>query len=364
MIKMKNTCILRVVSLLLLLCEWTEVLAQNYTDARDLTLFGKAFETAHPYDRMDPVEGMSKGEMSQAQLCAGLAVAFKTNSPRIGVRVVFREQAGNGGNNGPIAARGFDLYIKKDGRWLWAWNAYPKNTAETPHEVQLLENGGSSEKDCLLYLPLSSKIESLEVITDEGSWIEAASRPFRKKIVVWGSSYTAGSGAGRCAMTWEAQLSRATGYDFMNYGFSGNSKLQAYFAEALVKADADAYVLDAFSNPSADMIRERLEPFIKIMTESRPGVPLIFIRTIYREKRNFSETYDAREHAKRQAAEEMMQEMVKKYPDVYWVNTTNATSEEHEATSDGSHPDSYGYTLWMQSVKEPVMEILSKYEKN
>ena len=57
-----------------------------------------------------------------------------------------------------------------------------------------------------------------------------------------------------------------------------------------------------------------------------------------------------------------MRKMTKKYKDVYWVTTTSATSPEHEATSDGSHPDSYGYMLWMKSVKDPIMEILSHYE--
>ena len=94
--------------------------------------------------------------------------------------------------------------------------------------------------------------------------------------------------------------------------------------------------------------------------DARPGVPLIFLQTLRREKRNFSPSYEAREHAKRATAEELMQQMAAKYPQVYWVNTTCATSENHEATSDGSHPDSYGYTLWMQSVKDPILEILTK----
>lgn len=340
--------------------------AQNYTDVRDLTFFGKVFETTHPFDRVDPLPGMTDGEKNQAKQSSGLAVAFSTNSKSIGIRVVYRGSGATGGNSSTTSARGFDLYMKtKDGRWMWAGNGYPKqNTADTPHEVELIPDSGKEEKHCILYFPISSRIATLEVITDEGAWIESDSIPFKGRIAVFGSSFTQGSGAGRCAMTWEAQLSRETGYNFMNFGFSGNCKLQPYFADALCTADVDAYVFDAFSNPTPAEVQERLEPFIQKLVKARPGVPLIFLQTIRREKRNFSDSYDAKEHAKRENAEKLMAEMTAKYPDVYWVNTTNATSERHEATSDGTHPDSYGYMLWMESVKDPILEILHRYEKD
>lgn len=345
-----------------LCCLALPALAQHdYTDALSLTVVGKFTETIHPWDRLDEREGMTAGEKGQAKMCAGMSVAFSTNSKSIGVRVVWRKKAGDGGNMGHISSRGFDLYMKKDGKWLWAGNGYPKNTPGEPLEAELIKDSGNGEKHCLLYLPLFSQIESLDVVTDEGSWIEADSQPFKGRIAVWGSSYTHGSGAGRCAMTWEAQLSRATGYNFINLGFSGNCKLQPYFADALLAGEpVDAFIFDAFSNPSPKEVQERLEPFIQRFVKERPGIPLIFLQTLRREKRNFSDSYDAREKAKRENAEKMMQEMAAKYPDVYWINTTNATSPTHEATSDGSHPDSYGYTLWMESVREPILKILTK----
>lgn len=337
--------------------------AQEYTDALSLTVVGKYCETVHPWDRLDERDGMTGGEKGQARQCAGLAVSFNTNSKSIGVRVVWRKKAAGGGNQGSIATRGFDLYMKKDGRWLWAGNGYPKeNTPDEAHEIELIADSGSAEKHCLLYLPLYSEIESLDIITKEGSWIEAGPQPFKYRIAVWGSSYTQGSGAGRCAMTWEAQLARATGLNFINLGFSGNCKLQQYFADALLQAPpVDAFVFDAFSNPAPSEVQEKLEPFIQRFVKERPGTPLIFLQTLRREKRNFSDSYDSREHAKRTMADQMMRQMVEKYPDVYWITTTNATSETNEATTDGSHPDSYGYTLWMKSVKEPILEILNKY---
>ncbi len=336
---------------------------KKYTDALSLTVVGKFLPTAHPWDRMDPVEGMTPGVLRQARQSNGLAVAFKTDSPTIGIRSAWR-RAGEGVSIGLISLRGFDLYIKKDGQWLWAGNGYAKDdTPGVRTEVPLLSESGNGVKECMIYLPLYSEIESLEIVTEEDAWISPGTYPFKGRIAVFGSSYTQGSGAGRCGMAWTSQLSRKTGYNFINLGFSGNSKLQAYFAHALARAeDVDAYLFDGFSNPSADMIRERLEPFIQIIREARPGVPLIFLNTLYREKRNFNATIDRNEQNRMDVADEMMRQMVRKYPDVYWITTMNATSPDHETTSDGSHPNSYGYTLWAESIKEPVVEILEKYK--
>ena len=334
--------------------------AKVYTDALKLTLGGKIFQTEKPYERVNPLTGMSLSEKGQAQNCSGLTVAFETNSSSIGVCVIWSGKSSGGFNMGAVAARGFDLYIQQDGQWVWAGNACPKkDVAGEENEITLIPNSGTEAKQCLIYLPIYARIESMDIVTDDGSWIKAGPPPFKKRIAVFGSSFTQGSGASRCAMTWEAQLSRATGLNFMNFGFSGNSKLQPYFAEALAQANVDAYVFDAFSNPSPEEIEERLEPFIRIIRKKQPRQPMIFLQTIYRERCNFNPEWQEKERRKRETADRLMHEMTAKYPYVYWVTTTNATSPTHETSTDGTHPDSYGYTLWMESVKGPILEILN-----
>lgn len=59
-------------------------------------------------------------------------------------------------------------------------------------------------------------------------------------------------------MTYPAQLSRMTGLQFLSLGCSGHSKLQVYFADVLAASDVDAFVFDAFSNPSPKEMRKRI----------------------------------------------------------------------------------------------------------
>lgn len=87
---------------------WTRV------EASELNLCGKAFNTPNPYHRIDTVvyKGFTTRENEMCREPAGLTVLFKTNADKIGISCVFGDVA-----PGPFASyRGFDLYIKKDGK--------------------------------------------------------------------------------------------------------------------------------------------------------------------------------------------------------------------------------------------------------
>ena len=126
-------------------------------------------------------------------------------------------------------------------------------------------------------------------------------------------------------------------------------------------AKVDALVFDAFSNPDAKMIEARLFPFIEKLRAAHPEIPLIFQQTIYRERRNFDQGHEKHEADKLEMAEKLMKEACKKYNNVYYIQTTNATSDDNNSTVDGVHPDNYGYTLWAKSIEKPILKILKKH---
>ena len=258
-----------------------------------------------------------------------------------------------------IALRGFDLYIRKDGRWIFADAKCPWNP-EKPGEVELIEHLGKGVKECMLYLPMYSELRSLKIGVDKGASIEALESPFRHRVGVFGSSYTQGISVSRSGMTWPQQFVRHTGIQLLSLGCSGNCKLQPYFAEVLKAADVDAFIFDAFSNPSARMIRERLFPFIEQVQEAHPDIPLIFLQTIRRERRNFNTEVERFEQEKMDMAEKMMEEAVRKYDHVYFVKPSTG-KEARESSVDGIHPSDMGYMAWARSIEQPVLKILKKY---
>lgn len=333
----------------------------QYVDAATLSFVGKLFpDTPNPYHRIDTqvYGGFTESELRQVHQGSGVAVAFRTDSESISVKPSFGQIQG-GGNTGINAKQGFDLYIKKEGKWIWA-GAYGGSNNGKERTI-LSHNESRGMYECLLYLPLFAELLSLQIGILEGSRIEALEAPFRHRIGVFGSSYTQGYGVSRSSMGWTSQLSRMTGMDFLCLGCSGNSKLQNYFAQALADAQADAFVFDGFSNPTADVIEERLFPFISIIQAKHPGKPLIFLKTIRRAWRNFNAEIDDRETEKIEMADRMMRRAAKKFKDVYYVTTTQADDPRLDTTVDGTHPGDYGYYLWAESVREPILEILARY---
>ena len=333
-----------------------------FTEASDLNLIGKIHEdTPNPYHRVDTVKykGFTKGENRQVRCPAGLAVLFKTNSTTISVKTDFGWEY-NAVNTMPIAYRGYDLYIKENGKWIYAASNATKPGEKSENNLVLIKDMDGREKECMLYLPIYSEVYSVQIGVQEGATMEALKSPFKHRIGIFGSSFTHGISTSRAGMSYPMQLMRSTGLQFLSLGCSGNCKMQPYFADVLCDAKVDALIFDAFSNPLAPMIEERLFPFIEKIQSAHPDIPLIFQQTIYREKRNFNVYEENKERLKQETAARLMAEACKKYKNVYFIQT-NASLPSHETSVDGIHPDDYGYTLWAQSIEQPILEILAKY---
>lgn len=335
----------------------------KHVEASALTLCGQLMPgNPNPYHRVDTVrfKGFTRAENLQVRESAGLAVAFMTDSRVVKVRTVYGQYQSPVNTTG-IAARGYDLYVRRDGAWLYAGSGCKSDQRLLLGEdLELVSNMDGSMHECLLYLPLFAEVDSVQIAVEASARIEPLPRPFRHRIGVWGSSFTHGTGVSRAGMTYVAQLSRLTGLEMLSLGCSGHSKLQPYFARVLASARVDAFLLDCFSNPSPREIKERLFPFIETLRQAHPGIPLVFQRTIRREGRNFNLMADSLEAAKIAVADSMMALACRRYSDVYYI-TPSATPPDHLSSVDGVHPDDYGYTLWARSLQGLLLPIMQKY---
>ena len=333
----------------------------KFIEASELTLTGKLFEdTPNPYHRIDTsrFKDFSSSENKQVRQSSGIAVAFRTDSRNIIIITDFSNISYPQNTNG-ISAKGYDLYIKNNGLWMYAASKAGENGQEN-EPLLLINNMDGSMHDCLLYLPLYSEEKSILIGVDSNSTICPSMNPFKYRIAVFGSSYTQGSSTSGPGMTYSAQLSRNTGLQLLNLGCSGNGKLQPAMAKALAESDADAYLFDCFSNGDGELYKERLFDFIETVQAAKPGVPLIFQKTIYREGRRFSFLAEQLEYKKTRIADSLMALAIKRYKDVYYIEPA-AVSKDHNASVDGVHPSNYGYTLWADSIRKPLLKILGKY---
>ena len=335
----------------------------KFVDATELGIHGYTKKTdKSPYYRYDYTlyeEGLHKSAVSHSKKCPGLYVVFKTNSSKISATWE-NVAARMGDNTTGISQQGLDLYIKADGKWKYAAvgrvSTLPQNNKRTKTLIKNLPEG---DKECLLYLPLWCELVSLQIGVDEGATIEGLPSPFRHKVVIHGSSITHGASASRSGMTYPARMSRNLGIDFINFGFSGQCKMQPQFLEFLKTCEADAFIFDAFSNPSEKQIKERLEGFVKGMVEAHPGKPLIFIQSpIDQDSRFNTKKYAARMSLTKTAAE-MMKELRKQYKDVYFLAEPDVLGTD--ATIDNSHPTDLGFDRFIKAYQPKIAKILKKY---
>ena len=344
----------------------TAILAQevNYVDASTLNICGHTLKSpASPYYRFDhhsqPVP--NKHIEGMCRYSTGLYVMFSTDSHNITAKWKW-EKKGLGNNMTPILQRGLDLYIEKDGKWYFAGVGRPSgNHDKCEAKFKIAKNMPAGTKKCMLYLPTWGVRTDLQIGIDEGTSIGAIESPYTFKVLTHGSSVTHGASASRPGMTYTARMSRLTGFDFINFGFSGECKLQPEFAEAIANIEADAYMFDAFSNPSPQEIRARLEEFIKTVTTAHPDKPFIFLQTHMREDTMFNEAWLKFNLERRATVRELMPKMVKKYKNVYFLDADNITSDDYDGTIDGAHPSDLGFDKFIQTWLPNVRKILKKY---
>jgi len=352
---------MRKIVLFVLACTLCGAAAAQTTwyEGYQMGLGGKVLPTENPYHRADTsVYGFAGHERNLVMCSGGLTLHFKTNSKSIKIMPEYGYVYG-GRTTNLLSVLGFDLYIKDGKKWLWAGAAVQKaNREDKP--VTIVDNMDGKEHECLIYLPMYSELRRLKIGLDQGASMIPCAPASKYRIVAHGSSFTMGVSTSRSGMAYPMQFGRRTGLDVLGFGMSGNCKLQPAFAHALADAQFDALVLDTFSNPTPEEIKERLFPFIETVQAAHPGVPLIFQRTIYRENRNFDLKKNADEARRIQVADSLMNIACKQYKDVYYIYP-NATSKEHETSVDGTHPGDYGYTLWEQSIEKKVLRILKKY---
>ena len=335
----------------------------RYVDATTLTVLGKALPTDKDYNRIDTNKYTVPSDcVVYSGYSTGLHIVFKTNSKTIAARWTTSDRI-PGTNMTPNTQKGLDLYIMRDGEWVFAGVGSPKISGNRDtHEGTIVTNMAEGEKLCLLYLPIFDSVGKLEIGIEEGSNIAAAENPFRHKIVVHGSSITHGASANRAGMTYPAIFSRRTGLYTCNLGYSGRSKLQPEFATYLAEvADANAFVFDTFSNPSAEIIAENFDRFVDIIRAKHPTTPLIFTQTIRRDTRNFNlktEDFEARKQA---AAEKAVRERMKRDKHIYFLDSEGWLDDDHLATADGTHPTDLGFMRMLEHMEPAIKKILKKY---
>ena len=338
-------------------------------DIRDLGVEGKGWvDTKSFYDRLparaeemvrEPVWNLSHDS-------AGMCVRFVTDATTIHARWALRDDGLAMNHMAATGVSGLDLYFRgTDGKWKWL--AIGRPTEYPVNSVQLVTGIPESEREYILYLPLYNGVTSVEIGIPEGTSISKAP-PYpggRKPILFYGTSITQGGCASRTGMVHTAILGRWLNYPVINLGFSGNGRMEPEMAELIAETDPSVFVLDCLPNMNGEMIKERLESFVRTLRKSRPQTPILFV-----EDRNYSSALLKMSNKKtnqnnrselRRAYYRLKQSGMK---NLYYLPGNKLLDDDADnyGTVDGSHPTDLGFLRQAKAFKPMLESILSGNE--
>lgn len=325
-------------------------------------MVGKAEPTPEFYSRIDTAKynDLPPKVKSLARFSAGLAVGFKTASTTIAAEWSVKPDKPSP-NLSAIAFKGLDLYIKRNGTWNFAGVGIPSvnDPSVVDFKAVLVSETDDSEKECLIYLPFFAEIKELKIGIDSSAYILPIDYPFRKKIVVYGTSIVHGVSASRPGLNYPSRLSRTMGVDCINLGFSGNAKAENVVADYLSEIDADAFILDYVANTTVEQIRERTDYMIGSIRKKNPEAPIIVMQSIPMDIGNFNIKTEndllQKDNAIRQETEKLQMEGIRK---LYLIEGKDLIGHDFEATSDGIHPNDSGFERMANYLRSRLSEIL------
>lgn len=333
----------------------------RFIDASTLDIIGKAEISPNHYHRIDTSKysNLPSRVSYLATNSAGLAVSFKTNAKRIYLKWCV-DRGGTMPYLTPVNNNGFDLYIKVNEKWQFAGSA---STTAACNEQFIVNNMVDGERECLLFLPTYKEVKSLEIGFDRNAYLETLESPFKKRVVVYGSSIVQGASASRPGMSYTNKLSRMTGYHFINLGFSGSAKMEPEVADMLAEISADAFVLDCVPNSNPSQITERTNQLVKKIRKNHPDAPIIILQSLIREHGYFNKIIE--NHVKDQNVN-ILNEVIRLVEEgddkIHFITSENWLGNDYEGTIDGTHPNDLGMDRMLNIIGPNIVKILKNYQ--
>ena len=263
----------------------------------------------------------------------------------------------------PTGQSGFDLYMGEPGSQKYVGTSRFE-ARETKYEVKLF-NGSKKMRSFTLNFPLYNGVKSLEIGIVAGSTIKKP-KAFKEDgpIVVYGTSITQGGCAARPGMAYSNILSRKMNMEFTNLGFSGNGKGEPALAKLINQIENKKMVILDYEANVYNDIRNSLEPFIDILREKNPTMPILVISKI-RYASEINNKYQMNSLVDRAKFQKGVVDKRTEAGDknIYFLDGGTLLGEDaHECTVDGIHPTDLGFMKMAKGI-EPVLRGILKLGK-
>ena len=224
----------------------------------------------------------------------------------------------------------------------------------TTKEGSIVNVGGNAMRDYIIFLPLYSSVNKLEVgVAPDAKFEPPTPQRLSKPIVFYGSSITQGGCCSRPGNNYTTMICRALDVPQVNLGFSGSARGETAMAEAIAQIDAAMFVYDYDHNaPSLEHLQKTHEPFFKIIRAAHPDMPILML----------SKPDTANGGARRDCIKATYDNAVKAGDkNVYFFNGDHLFDPIglNYCTVDGCHPNDLGFYRMYQNTLPIIKKALN-----
>ncbi|MGA1149932.1 MAG: SGNH/GDSL hydrolase family protein [Flavobacteriaceae bacterium] len=296
-----------------------------------------------PYDRLPvsykeivrtPVWDLSKSS-------AGISIRFSTNTSNLKIKweVLNNFSMDHMPDTG---IKGVDLYYRNGQEWQYLNTGRPKGLI---NEYTLIENMKEEMREFKIFLPLYDGIKNIEIGIDSTSNILKPTKNKRKPIIFYGTSITQGGCASRPGMAHTNIISRKLDIDVVNFGFSGNGRMEQPIAEIISSVEPSLYIIECMPNMiKPELITERTIPLVNTIREKNPNTPIIFVDLFKSPITILNIKAKSENIAMDNALKAEFEKMIKNgYKNIYLIETPKLADSDHEGTVDGIHFTDLGF---------------------
>ncbi len=333
-------------------------------DDENMTLDGLYWRNAgEPFRRIPLDASVSNGVDVLAGHTAGVMLRFCSDASEIRIRASFshKERMDHMPCTGMM---GFDLYTGS--RTAKCYTGTTRFSADA-QEYNVTVFGPDAERkmrEFTIHFPLYAHPEQLRIGLTCGSEIRKAS-PWKdpRPVVVYGTSIQQGGCASRPGMCHTNIMSRMLDRPFINLGFSGSGMGEPAMARIIAEIENPALlILDYDANAEVDGLRKTLTPFIDILREKHPDVPILLVSRlpyagefseypVYNQNRWELTNIHLAELGKRREAGDQ---------NIHFLDGSTLYGDApSECTVDGVHATDYGFSMIARHMAPVIEKILT-----
>jgi len=252
--------------------------------------------------------------------------------------------------------KGVDLYFKDNDEWQYINTGVPVGFN---NEYKLVENMDNELREYKVFLPLYDGIKNIEIGVDSLSYVKKPMSNKKKPIVFYGTSITQGACASRPGMAHTNIISRQLDRDVINFGFSGNGRMEQPIANLISDSNPIFYVIECMPNMyPPDLVSNNTIPLIDTIRAKDFDTPIIlvdlFTSPITALDKNAIRGTSEMNNALKTQYDKMINNG---YNNIIYLETQSALGNDFEGTVDAVHFTDLGFIRYSDFLVKKFEEL-------